>query len=82
MNYYAYVLESLKNGKWYTGHTQNLTKRLIQHNKGKTKSTKANLPYKILYYELCTSRMEASDREKFFKTGSGREYIKEKLMHS
>ena len=79
MKYYAYVLQSTVNQKFYYGHTQNLEVRLKEHNSGKTKSTKANIPYQIVFYEVCKTREEAVKREKFFKTGSGRDYIKEKL---
>ena len=75
--FYVYVIESLKNNKVYTGHTANLDKRLDQHNAGKTKSTKAFIPYKILFFELCTNRKEAIAREKYLKSGIGREFIKE-----
>ena len=79
MMYYAYVLQSEINQKFYYGHTKNLEVRLKEHNSGKTKSTKANIPYQIVFYEVCKTREDAIKREKFFKTGYGRDYIKEKL---
>ena len=79
MDYYAYVLQSAKNQKFYYGHTQNLEKRLKDHNAGKTKSTKPNLPYEIVFYEVCKTRRDAIKKEKFFKTGLGRGYIKNKI---
>ena len=79
MKYYAYVIQSLSNGKFYTGHTQNLEKRLREHNAGKTKSTKANIPYAVVFYEICKTRKDAIEKEKFFKTGLGRAYVKMKM---
>ena len=41
--YYVYILKSLVDGKFYTGYTSNLKKRLDEHNKGLTKSTKSSI---------------------------------------
>jgi putative endonuclease len=82
MKYVTYVLRSTINGKLYTGHTQNLRKRLNEHNTGKTKSTKTNIPYEIVFYEVCESREEAIAREKYFKSGVGREYIKNHIINA
>ena len=79
MKYYTYVIKSISNGKCYTGHTQNLENRLKEHNTGKTKSTKANIPYEIVFYEVCNSRRAVVEKEKFFKTGMGRAYIRTKI---
>ena len=82
MKYYAYVIKSRKNGKNYYGHTQDLNTRLKEHNSGKTKSTKANIPYEIFFYEICKTRTEAIIREKYFKSGIGREYIKNQILNA
>ena len=76
MNYYVYVLKSKVNGKTYTGHTENLEKRIKEHNAGKTKSIKPYIPYELVYSEHYNSRYEAIKREKFLKSGIGREFIK------
>ena len=73
--FYVYVLQSQIDGRLYKGLTQNINERLVQHNKGNTKSTKAFRPWKLLYYESFNSREEAREREKYFKTGIGREFI-------
>ena len=73
--FYVYVLQSQIDGRLYKGLTQNLNERLMQHNKGKTKSTKAFRPWKLLYYESFNSREEAREREKYLKSGIGRELI-------
>ena len=73
--FYVYVLQSQIDGRLYKGLTQNLNERLEQHNKGKTRSTKAFRPWKLLYYESFNSREEAREREKYLKSGIGREFI-------
>jgi putative endonuclease len=44
-----YILQSLKHGRYYTGSTDNLERRIMEHNAGQTKSTRAGLPWEILY---------------------------------
>ncbi len=66
----------------YVGHTEDLKKRLLEHNKGKTKSNKAYRPFTLVYFEKFTTREEASKREKYFKSGSGREYLKKMLNNA
>ena len=51
--YYTYVLKSSKDNKLYIGHTNNLKKRLVEHNKGVVDSTKSRRPLKLIYYEAC-----------------------------
>ena len=48
---YVYVLLSLKDGKRYTGITDDVERRLEEHNSGQVKSTKHRTPFKIIYYE-------------------------------
>ena len=73
---YVYVLRSLKDGKLYTGLSKDPKARVVQHNLGMTKSTKGRRPFELIYYERQKSVSEARDREKFLKTGHGREYLK------
>lgn len=51
--------------------------RLKQHNKGKTPSTRSRRPFIILYKEECNSATEARKLEKYYKSGSGKEQIKQ-----
>lgn len=75
--YYVYVLQSLKTGELYKGLTGNFDRRLSQHAKGKVASTKKRLPLRLVHVEVCETRAEARKMEKFFKSGYGREIIKE-----
>ena len=80
MEYFVYVLESEIDGRLYKGQTTDIDKRIEEHNSGKTKSTKGYKPWKLVYFEKYETRDEALLREKFFKTGSGRELLKDKLI--
>jgi putative endonuclease len=60
--FYVYVLQSLKDGKFYIGFTaQYPTERLKDHNTGGKNSTSKRRPFKLLYYEAHTSEMEERD---------------------
>lgn len=77
--YYTYVLQSQKDGKFYTGFTQNLKLRFKQHNNGKVESTKDRRPLKLLYYEACLERIDATQREKYLKTYHGKMFLQKRL---
>lgn len=77
--FYVYVLKSLKNGRHYTGSTNNLERRLSEHKSGQTKYTKVAGPFELIYQETYNNRLEAIRREKFLKSGKGREFLKEAL---
>jgi len=79
MKYYVYVLRSDNFERNYTGFTANIANRLKQHNAGKTKSTRPYKPWKILFFETYNTKEEALIREKYLKSGVGREYIKNKM---
>ena len=74
--FYAYVLKSDKNGRYYYGSTNDLDRRLYEHNLGRTKSLKYIRPLKLIYSEEFSTFIEARRREKFFKSGKGREFLK------
>ena len=74
--YYVYILESEIDNRLYKGLTNNLERRIYEHNIGKTKSTKGYRPWKLVYCEKFQDKEEARKRELYFKTGAGREYIK------
>ena len=68
---FIYILESLQDGKFYTGSTVDLKRRLEQHRSGKVKSTKSRLPVKLVYFEKLESELKARQREIFLKTLAG-----------
>jgi putative endonuclease len=80
--YYTYVLESTKDRNLYIGWTNNLKERFEKHNLGKVFSTKLRIPFKLIYYEACLSKEASIKREKYFKTGFGRRFLKNRLAGS
>ena len=77
--YYAYVVKSERTSFLYKGHCKDLDIRIKQHNSGATKSLKAHLPVKLVYFEEFDSPEEARKREKYFKSAAGRRYLKKKM---
>ncbi|MEX0811618.1 MAG: GIY-YIG nuclease family protein [Chitinophagales bacterium] len=79
MSWYVYILQN-PSGRLYKGMAQDSDARLGDHNAGKVKSTKAFVPWKIIYVEEMESRTAAREREKYFKSGAGRRYIKKYIL--
>ncbi len=79
--FYTYVLKSTKDNKRYIGFTEDLKKRIEEHNLGLVQSTKHRRPFELIYYEACRNKNDAVKREKYFKTGFGRRYLKERLKN-
>ncbi|MDC6367348.1 MULTISPECIES: GIY-YIG nuclease family protein [Flavobacteriaceae] len=77
--FYVYVLYSEKNDRYYVGLTTNIGRRLNEHNNGKNTSTKAYLPWEVVYYESFDTRLGARRREKYLKTAAGRKWRKENI---
>jgi putative endonuclease len=79
--FFVYILQSKKDKELYIGFTNNLEKRLLKHNLGKVFSTRKRRPLKIIYIEICTEERDARQREKYFKTGVGKRFIKQRLKY-
>ncbi len=77
--FYTYVIQSKKDGKWYTGFTNNLLRRLKEHNDNKVSSTKGRGHFELIYYEACIDEQDARNREKYLKSGMGKRYLKNRL---
>ena len=78
---FVYILESLKDGKLYTGSTIDLVRRLKQHRAGKVNATKTRLPIRLVYFERFESTFAARQREIFLKTPEGGAKKKEMIRH-
>ena len=74
MIYTVYIIKSSKDKKRYIGFTKNIVRRLYEHNKGLVKSTKNRRPLELIYNEEFENKSDAFARERFFKSGKGREY--------
>ncbi len=79
--YYVYILQSKNNGELYVGCTNDLKKRIQEHNSGLVFSTKSKLPYVIIHYEAFLEKTDAFLREKWLKTGWGRNYLQKTLKN-
>ena len=77
--HYTYVLQSMKDMKFYTGYTKDLKLRFEHHNKGLVESTKDRRPLKLIYYEACLDQHDATKREKYLKSYHGRMFLKNRL---
>lgn len=77
--FFVYVLRSLRNGRLYTGSTNDLERRLSEHNSGRSKYTRLTVPFELIYKEEFKAKSDAYRREMFLKSGKGREFMKEVL---
>ena len=60
---------------YYVGNTENIDKRLAEHNSGLVKSTKSYRPFRLLFVQIVMSRIEARDFEKYCKVRWNKESI-------
>lgn len=81
--YFVYVLVSQKNGKLYTGFTNDLRRRFKEHNdENGGKYTSKNGTFKLVFYEAYVAKQDALSQEKFYKSGYGREVLQQKIEKS
>ena len=74
---------SLKNKRLYVGSTDDLKRRVVEHNSGiGGKYTRDNRPFKLIFYEAFLSKEDATRQEMFYKSGYGKEVLKEKIKAS
>lgn len=74
--------DRLKNGRNYIGFTEDLRQRVVEHNSGKRGGySSKNKPFKLIYYETYLNKKDATSAEKFYKSGYGREVLKDKLKN-
>ncbi len=79
--FYTYILLSLKDGRKYIGYTNNLQRRIAEHNLGKIFSTNYRKPFKLIYCEACLSEEDAKQRELYLKSTIGRRYLTKRLRN-
>ena len=77
--FYTYVLLSEKDKEFYVGFTNDLKRRLDEHERGMVGSTAQRRPLKLVYYEACLNENDAIKREKYFKTGFGRRFLRNRM---
>ena len=74
--YTVYAISSISRKYIYVGLTSDLDARLKRHNLGYEKTTKPYAPFKLIYQERCDSREEAREKEKYLKSGVGKEFLR------
>jgi len=79
--YYIYVLFLKRYQELYKGYTDNLEKRLHEHSRGLVRSTRNKRPLELIYYEAYQNKLDAMDRERYFKTGWGGVYLRKVLKN-
>ena len=72
----VYAIKSLNKNYIYVGLTNDIERRLNEHNSGNNKTTKPYLPFVLIYSEEVNTRIEARKREKYLKSGIGKEFLK------
>jgi putative endonuclease len=77
--FYTYVLQSKKDMNFYVGFTKDLQLRFEQHNKGLVESTKTKGMLKVVYYEACINKEDATRRGKYLKTYLCKMFLKKRL---
>ncbi len=80
--HYVYVLRSKRDGKFYIGSTNDLKRRLQQHQRGENTSTSKRLPVELIYFEGHRSKNDALRREKYFKTTKGKITLRQILREA
>ncbi len=78
--YIVYVLKSRNFSQSYVGITDNLERRLNQHNDGNSFYTKRYMPWFVIYKEECPNRVEARVREKYLKSAAGRKFLRNNVF--
>ncbi len=81
MNWFVYFLK-LSNGHIYVGSTNDVDRRLKEHNAARVKSTKAFLPAELMSFIAVTSENHARELETYFKTGSGKAVAMKRLIRA
>ena len=74
--YYVYALSSLTRKYIYVGLTNSLERRVKQHQNGREQTTAPYRPFRLIHAELYATRKTAREREKYLKSGIGKEFLK------
>jgi predicted GIY-YIG superfamily endonuclease len=78
--WYVYILKSAIDNKLYVGSTNDVARRLTEHNSGKVDSTKNRMPLRLETYFAVKDRSRAIALEQYFKTGSGRAFLQKRIL--
>jgi putative endonuclease len=76
---YVYILKC-SNNSHYVGLTNDIKKRLREHNQGLCKYTKSKLPFKLVWLGIFRTKILAAAFEQYLKSGSGNAFMKKRLI--
>jgi putative endonuclease len=79
--YTLYILHSKKLDRYYVGFTNDLSRRLTEHNRIKGKYTDCGIPWDLVYTEIFNIKKDAMAREKFIKSMKSKKFITELVAH-
>lgn len=81
--YYVYIIENLLDESWYIGFTDDIKRRLSEHNSkaGGQYTKQKNGRWHLIYAEFYLDKIDALGREKFLKSGSGRNFVKKQIRN-
>jgi putative endonuclease len=79
--YYTYILKSEKTDKLYIGQTENLERRLLEHNLNQSKSTRNKGPWKLIFKKEFESRSDAVKLELKLKSIKNKNYLLSNLIN-
>ena len=78
--WYVYILRSLRDNNLYIGSTNDIKRRLTEHNSGMVDSTKGRIPFRLEAFIAVKDKTKAVELEQYFKSGSGRVMLKKRIL--
>ncbi|MBI4283495.1 MAG: GIY-YIG nuclease family protein [Chloroflexi bacterium] len=78
--WYVYILRSTVDNNIYVGSTNDISRRLIEHNSGKVDSTRNRTPLSLEAYSAVKYKSRAIELEQYLKTGSGRAFLEKRIL--
>ncbi len=78
--FYTYAIKSIVRNYLYVGLTNNIARRIDQHQDGREQTTAAYRPFRLILTEEYKTRAEARKREKCLKSGIGKEWLKNNFI--
>jgi len=79
---YVYILHSKQDSNLYVGCTNNLMRRVREHNNKKVYATEDRIPLELVFYEAFTNKNDVFAREQWFKSGFGRRHMQKMLSNT
>ena len=78
----VYILRSGRDKSLYVGYSSDVKARIIKHQRGRVPATRNKRPLDLIYCELYKNKKDVMQRERFFKSGWGRNYVKKILSNT